>query len=281
VTFHKTTKIEVGTKLGRDLTVLGIVDDRGAEPVFLVWHHRSWCPMLCKIMSSEEAALREAGFLQAVEHPNIVRCFGVHESTCLLMEYLEGPSLHRLAKSRSKRRLAINDTLRISVYVGSALNHVHERGLLHLDVKPANIIVAGGRPVLCDFGIARRQGAPRPKTVTGTEDYIAPEECRMEDDITTAADVFGLGVTLYELLGGRCPFPEKKTDADPYPQTLLEPLPLRQYRPAIPLALERLILQCLNAAPASRPALCDLMPGLHKFIKSGTTMWPHGFDPLT
>jgi serine/threonine protein kinase len=271
------TKIEVGTGLDPDVTVLGVVDDRGAEPVYLVWHHKSWCPMLCKVLQSKEAAQREAEILLALAHPNIVRCFGVSAETHLLLEYLEGPSLHQMVKSRRYRRLGINDALRITIYIGAALSHVHDRGALHLDVKPANIVVVNGRPVLCDFGIARWQSEPRPKGVTGTEDYIAPEECRLEQ-VTSAADIFSLGVTLYELLSGYMPFPER-SDVDPYPQTLKAAASLRQHRPAVPVALERLVLRCLSRDPKARPALTELLPALNRFITSGPPMWPKGFHP--
>jgi serine/threonine protein kinase len=271
------SKIGFGTRFGSDLTVLGIVDDRGNEPVYLVWHHKSWCPMLCKVLQSMEAAQREADILLALAHPNIVRCFGVNGSNCLLMEYLEGPSLHLLAKSRPKRQLAISDALRISIYVGAALSHVHDRGLLHLDVKPANVVVVNGRPVLCDFGIARWQADPRPHGLRGTEGYVAPEECQLEQ-LTPAADIFGLGVTLYELLTGKMPFPEKK-EGEPYPQTLRPPSSVRKFRSAAPAELEELVLSCLSRDPKTRPSLAALLPSLSRFIKSGPRMWPKGFDP--
>jgi serine/threonine protein kinase len=271
------TKIEVGTRLDPDVTVLGVVDDRGAEPVYLVWHHKSWCPMLCKVLQSKEAAEREVEILLALAHPNIVRCFGVSAEKHLLLEYLEGPSLHQLVKSRPKRRLGINDALRISIYIGAALSHIHDRGLLHLDVKPANIVVVSGRPVLCDFGIARWQSAPRPKGITGTEDYIAPEECRREQ-VTPAVDIFSLGVTLYELLTGYMPFPER-SDVDPYPQTVKSPSSLRQHRRAVPVGVERLVLRCLSRDPKARPVLAELLPAFDRFITSGPPMWPKGFHP--
>jgi len=271
------SKIKVGTRLGSDLTVLGIVDDRGEEPVYLVWHHKSWCPMLCKVLQSKEAAQREADILLALGHPNIVRCFGVDGSTRLLMEYLEGPSLHQLMKSRRKRRLGVHDALRISIYIGAALSHVHDRGLLHLDVKPSNIVVVKGRPMLCDFGIARWQAAPRPSGVRGTEGYVAPEECRLEE-ITPAADIFGLGVTLYELLTGNMPFPEKG-DAEPNPQISQAPSSVRRHRPAVAAGLEKLVLSCLARDPKARPDLAALLPSLHRYIGSGPRLWPRGFHP--
>ena len=118
------------------------------------------------------------------------------------MEFLEGPPLHALMHSRPKSRLRIDDALRTVIHIGAALTHVHQRGLLPLDVKPSNIVVVNGRPILFDFGIARWQMAARPKGVRGTDPYIAPEECLLQR-ITPAADVFGLGVTLYELLTGK------------------------------------------------------------------------------
>jgi serine/threonine protein kinase len=266
------SKIEVGTRLGPDLTVLGIVDHRSEEPVYLVWHHKSWCPMFCKVVRSKEAAQHEADILLALAHPNIVRCFGVNGSNYLLMEYLEGPSVHQLLKSRPKRRFGINDALRISIYVGAALSHVHDRSVVHLDVKPSNIIVVNGRPILCDFGIARWRFAPRPRGVRGTEGYVAPEECRL-DEITPAADIFSLGVTVYEMLTGKMPFP-KKGDAEPYPQILQPPSSVRQHRAAVPVGLENLVLSCLSRDPKARPSLSALLPSLHGYIRSGPQIWP-------
>lgn len=270
------SKIKVGSRLSSSLTVLGILDDRGDEPLYLVWHHKYWCPMLCKVLKSQQAAQSEADILGTLAHPNIVRCLGT-DGSALLMEYLEGPNLHRLLQSRSKQRLDINDALRASLYIGAALSHVHDRGLIHLDVKPANIVVVGGRPVLCDFGIARWQDTPRPSGTRGTEGYIAPEEWLCKE-ITPAADIFGLGVTLYELLAGRLPFPEG-WDVKHHPQIFRAPTPIRVYRRSVPTGLEKLVLTCLAHDPAERPKLEELLPSLHGFISRGPSVWPPDFNP--
>lgn len=270
-------RIRVGSNITHEITVLGIVDDRGDEPVYLVWHHKSWCPMLCKVSRSKADASWEADILLKLAHPNIVRCFGVSGSTYILMEYLEGPSLRQLIKNRPKRQLDVDDALRTSIYVGAALHHIHNRGLMHLDVKPANIVIANGRPVLCDFGIARWQAAPRPKGIRGTEGYVAPEECQV-DVVTPAADVFGLGVTLYELLTGSMPFPEKQ-EGEPYPQISQSPSPVQKHRKKLPAGLEKLVLSCLSRDPKARPSLTKLLPELNRCITSGPPMWPADFDP--
>ena len=271
------SRIKIGTRLGTNLTVLGVVDDHGQEPVYLVWHHKRWCPMACKVFKSAKDARREAKILQTLAHPNIVRSLGMDGPTRLLMEYLEGPSLHDLLNDRPKRRLGIHDALRLSIHIGGALCHIHERGLVHLDVKPANIIVVKGRPVLCDFGIARwLRGERRPRGVIGTEGYIAPEEC-LREKITPAADIFGLGVTLYELLTGKLPFPDSDNKKN-YPQVSQAPASLRRHRRGVPIGLEKLILSCLNRDPKARPNLEALLLSLHGFITSGPPMWPKGFQ---
>jgi serine/threonine-protein kinase len=273
----KPSRVKVGTRLTSELTVLGIVDDRGGEPIYLVWHHGSWCPMACKVFETRKEAQREADILRTLAHPNIVRCFGVDKSTHLLMEFLEGPTLKHLIHTQAKGRLSVSDALRVAIYIGAALKHVHDHGLLHLDVKPSNIIVVKGRPVLYDFGIAQPQTARRPDGVRGTVPYMAPEAC-LRQSVTSAADVFGLGVTLYELLTGDYPFP-KDTKREPYPQTRRSPTPVRRQRPAVPADLCRLVLSCLSRNPAERPGLVALLPALHAFVRSGPSMWPAGFRP--
>jgi serine/threonine protein kinase len=270
-------RIDVGTRLGQDLTVLGVIADRHSEPIYLVWHHKCWCPMACKVLENAEVAQNQADILLKVAHPNVVRCFGLNGSNCVLMEFLEGPNLHQLTLSRPKGRLGVNDALRLAIHVGGALLHVHNVGLLHLDVKPSNVIVVKGRPVLVDFGIARWQTAPRPASVRGTDRYIAPEECLLET-VTPAADVFALGVTLYELLTGSLPFPEER-EGEPLPQVLHAPASIRHHRPAVRTALEKLVLSCLSRDPSERPNLPALLAGLHKFIGAGPAMWPGGFTP--
>jgi serine/threonine protein kinase len=271
------TALPPGTRLGEDLTILGDVDTSGREPVYIVWHHKAWCPMACKVFTRLEKAEFEAQILSGLAHPNIVRCLGVAPPTCLLMEFLEGPTLHALVRSRAQKRLGIDDTLRVAVHLGAALHHVHRDALVHLDIKPANVIVAHGRPVLFDFGIARRLSEVRPDKVTGTEPYISPEEC-LRGAVTPAADVFGLGVTIYELLSGHMPWREG-TDEEPYPQILEPPTPLRVHRLGVSKRLETIIMKCLERNPADRPSLENLLPEIHDMIRKGPRMWPADFRP--
>ena len=272
-------RLAVGDRIGAELTVLGAIDDAGPDPLYLVWNHRAFCPMTCKLYRSARRMAAEANVLAALSHPNLVRFFGCGQPPHLLMEFLEGPSLRQLLKRRPHKRLGISDSLRVAIHLCAALVHIHERGFLHLDIKPSNIIIArGGRPVLFDFGIARPSGTWHEPRLEGSDPYMAPEQCRREA-VGPASDIFGLGATLYEMLSGELPFPPAD-HRHPFPQTVADPVPLRARRARIAAEFDRLVLRCLMRDPAARPASpAELATLLHPLIQSGPPMWPPGFQP--
>src|SRR5262249_60169816 len=120
------------------------------------------------------------------------------------MESLGGPTLRRLIRTSRQRRLSVANALRVAIHVGAALTHVHERGFVHLDVKPSNVIVVGGRPVLVDFGAARPRTARPLGYVAGTDPYMAPEQCR-GGQVTPASAGVGRGATVSAPVVGRYP----------------------------------------------------------------------------
>jgi eukaryotic-like serine/threonine-protein kinase len=268
-------RLRFGSRIGSSLTVLGILDTGAHDrAVYIAWHHGMWCPVACKLFQSDERAQEEAAVLAEMAHPNIVRFLGLGQPAHLLMEFLEGPTL--LAMLRDHQRLGISDALRVADHIASALLYMHERDLLHLDVNPSNIIVSHGRPILFDLGTARRRKDWESGRLEGTRYYMAPEQC-LRQPLTPATDVFGLGVTLYEMLTSKLPFAFGR-GAKEYPQVTADPVPVRRYRP-IPAALDRIIQQCLARDPGQRPSLVTIIPGLHDFIRSGPPMWPAGFQP--
>jgi eukaryotic-like serine/threonine-protein kinase len=269
-------RLKPGNRLTPGLTVLGVVDDGGKDKVYLVWNHHAWCAMACKVYRRASRAKQEAAVLQRLQHPNIVRCLGHAEDNTphLLMEFLQGPTLRHLLKTRPQHRLPVSDALRVAIHIGSGLTHMHQRGYLHLDVKPANVIVVNGRPVLFDFGTAHRGRRVKLPVVIGTDDYMSPEQYR-RGVVSAATDVYGLGVTLYEMLGGALPFPfaSKRLPAPPLKHP---PRALGTLRKRLPRGLADLVMACLHPEPAQRPALPALLKGLNGCIHCGPAMLPAG-----
>lgn len=272
-------RIRVGGRINDAITVVGKVNARSSDPVYLVWNHQAWCPMVCKMFRSPRRAHREAKALASLAHPNIVRCLGYQEPSYVLMEFLEGPTLSALIARQPRNRLSVSNAIRVAIHLGAALEHIHAKGFLHMDVKPGNVIVVHGRPVLFDFGSMRVTAEPRPLRIDGTDPYIAPEEALMEH-VGVAADVFSLGVTLYEMLTGKLPFPEGRRGGH-LSQVQRPPERLRGLRPRIAAGLEDIVLSCLDRAPGGRPAIKDLLPGLHDLIVEGPPMWPAEFSPCS
>jgi serine/threonine protein kinase len=271
--------LPVGSRIGYHLTTLGMIDQNaGHSSLYIVWNHREWCPMACKLFGTRDRAEQEGGIIAELAHPNIVRLLGIEDPACVLMEFLEGPTLREMMRTRPHERLGVSDAIRAAVHVGAALIHMHARGILHLDVKPSNIIISRGRPVLFDLGTARRRADWERSCLEGTDPYMAPEQC-LREPVLPATDVFGLAVTLYRMLTGKLPFPAG-TRSLQHPQVTKKPTPARHYRPSIPSALDHLIMRCLARNPDERPASpADVLPLLHDQIGSGPPMWPKEFRP--
>jgi eukaryotic-like serine/threonine-protein kinase len=269
--------LKMGARLDDDLTVISVIDGGSVEPVYLAWHKRDWCPLACKVMQSPPRAKSEFDILSCFAHPNIVRALGISGQVNLLMPFVEGILLSNAIDSAPRCQLSVSDTMRLAIYIGAALTHVHSREFVHMDVKPDNIIVGvDGRPMLFDFGSARRIGSERPDTYIGTNVYIAPEECSL-GSVGPGADVFSLAVTIYEMLTGEVPF-GRDTPDKPLPQLTKDVTPLKTYRTNVPRGLENLLFACLERNPAFRPELAEVLPMLHRFIKHGPPMWPPNLE---
>jgi eukaryotic-like serine/threonine-protein kinase len=270
--------IKPGSRLSDNLTVLGIIDGGSNDPVYLVWNRKAWCPMACKVFTSSPRAQREAGILGQFSHPNIVRVLGLEAPVHLLMPFLEGPTLAGFLDRARGHRVPVDNAIRLAVHIGCALQYIHALGYIHLDVKPANIIISrGGLPILFDFGSARAIAAPPPAEIIGTDAYMSPEACRMAP-VGPSADVFGLAVVLFEMITGAVPF-HVRSRAKPFPQIDSGPRTLKRFRTNIPKGLDELVAQCLSRDPAGRPMIGEFLPALNALIRSGPKMWPATFDP--
>jgi serine/threonine protein kinase len=222
-------------------------------------------PHLVSDPAARTAIAREETVLRALQHPALVRCFDADldgELPHLVLEFLDGPRLSTLIK---RHGVIVEQLLPLALELCSALHFVASRGFVHLDVKPKNIIMSAP-PRLIDFSVAtpldRVAGLASP---TGTDVYMAPEQCRPERfaEIGPAADVWGLGVTLFEAISRSLPFPAGRSESpsavERYPQLEAEPRPLPS-DVAAPLA--ELILGCLAKRPKDRPTTLEIADGI-------------------
>jgi serine/threonine-protein kinase len=203
---------------------------------------------------------REVKAVAGLRHPHIARVLDLGSAggaPYIVMEYLPGITLKARLDELARRgaRMALREAGRIGVAVAGALAYAHEKGIVHGDVRPANVMLTSeGHIVLTDFGMASLVGALR-ATATGAAigdpAYMAPEQWRGEPG-DPRSDVYALGVTLYQMVTGRLPF------AADTPLALLEKHlndpapPPSQVNPRLPAAVERIILKAMSKNPADR-----------------------------
>jgi protein kinase-like protein/uncharacterized protein DUF4384 len=207
---------------------------------------------------AKERFLREARSLAAVVHPNVVVVYDLGEidgSPYLSLERIEGTTLR---EALSGAPFSVAETVAVGRALLSALAAIHAAGVVHRDVKPANVMLArDGRVKLMDFGLARGTGAAFDLTVggvtAGTPYYMAPEQWRGKS-ATPLTDLFALGTLLYECLAGRVPF--KAAGFEELQQAVLldDPPPLREVRPDVPESLADVIARSLAKEPGDRHA---------------------------
>jgi WD40 repeat protein/predicted Ser/Thr protein kinase len=193
----------------------------------------------------------EAEAAANLDHPNIVPIYEVGEyegQHYFSMKLVEGRSLAGLVKEMMDRP---REAVRVLVAMARAVHHAHQRGILHRDLKPGNVLIdQQGQPHVTDFGLAKRVegdgGLTQSGAIVGTPNYMAPEQARAEKHLTTAIDVYGLGAVLYELLTGRPPF-QATTPLDTLLQLLdRDPARPRSIRRRCDRDLETICLKCLH-----------------------------------
>jgi len=239
----------------------------------------------------QAALVAEADFLSRFDNPNVVRIFplpGYHRPVYAAreqfrfgwgwyyaMELLDGGSLERHLTRRStvtdlfrptageERRLNLLETLGIARQMAAALQHIHERSVINLDVKPGNVLfrrrnfkflrASVPQVVLCDFGIARDLRYLRAGLLgVATPEYASPEQALESNPhaqpVDARSDIFSLGIVIYEMLAGSLPFDSVGRVVD----LAYTPPPIRQLRPSIPPLLEKIVMQALAKEPAYR-----------------------------
>jgi serine/threonine protein kinase len=227
---------------------------------WLVWSPRLWSPAILKLprphlVTHPRAArtlAREVAALRANPHPVLPRLYAEDVTgpvPFIAVEYVDGPTLADEIDETGK--LAETDVAMLGLQLLTGLRALHERGLAHVDVKPENIVLRDGRPVLVDFGSARELGAKQPPgSPVGTPGY-APPEMEACDPISAAMDIYALGITLREALTGDPPAEDEA------------PAPAHD-------TIDRLCA----ADPADRPSLPEARLLLGDLLPPGDRPWP-------
>jgi serine/threonine-protein kinase len=216
---------------------------------------------------SVERFKREILTVAALQHPHIVGVLRTGTADGLpyfVMPYVDGESL---AKHLTNGPMPVRDTVAILKDVSRALAFAHDRGVVHRDIKPGNILLAGGSAMVTDFGVAKalssaRRTAPHAPgdgltthgTSIGTLLYMAPEQAAADPDIDGRADIYSLGVTAYEMLTGSPPFAGLPARAMLAARMSSVPPAVSTLRDDVPAELDDLIMRCLATDPADRPA---------------------------
>jgi eukaryotic-like serine/threonine-protein kinase len=252
-----------GREIAPGTAVLAHLARSNGLDVYDAWNEPRACRVIAKTLRpdklrSESAArhlLREGRLLQRLTHPHIVRAYEVHREPrpVVIMETLSGATLDHLIEH--DRPLSGAELAHLGSHMASGLAHLHAHGIVHLDLKPSNVIAERGRAKLIDLSHARRPG--RIRAGHGTWCYMAPEQAR-GGTVGPAADVWGLGIVLYSAALRANALADLADELDTDEPQLEARLPLlRKERPRLVRELAELVDGCLEPDPDDRPALPD------------------------
>ncbi len=218
--------------------------------------------------------VNEARTIATWRHENILQVYYADDENGLyyfVMEYIRGPNLEQVISeySAAGELMPHEDVLRIGRAIAGALDYAHERGVIHRDVKPANVMVAeDGRVILADFGLALDTAQGTVGEVFGSPHYIAPEQAKNSANAVPQSDLYALGIILFEMLTGSVPFD------DPSPMSLaiqhitIPPPPARQFNANLNANVEAVLLKALHKSPQERFQSGDeLLDALEEALK--------------
>lgn len=254
----------VGTVLGGRYELRKKIGTGGMADVYLA--HCELLDRMVAVKILKEEFSRDKGFVQKfktealaaarLSHSNIVNIFDVGQENdihYIVMEYIEGQTLQAIISEQAP--LSVKKAVDIAQMICQGIHHAHERGIIHRDIKPHNILItAEGTIKVADFGIAQ---AVNKKTITfggdieGTVHYISPEQAK-GDAVSPATDIYSLGCVLYEMLTGKPPFDAESMITVALKHIHDDPPSPRLINSVIPLPLEKIILKAMEKFPAHR-----------------------------
>jgi serine/threonine protein kinase len=275
-------EFEAGAPITPRLHALRFLGGGIRYEAYLAWDDRLYSTSVVKIVrpdrvkerSTLEGLAEEAGALAALSHPVLPRAFDavlVGERPHIVLEHLEGPRLSTLVRRYGP--VAAEQLSPLAIHVSAALHYMHGAGWVHLDVKPSNIVM-GAPPRLIDLSVAKRlEQLEGISQAIGTDAYMAPEQCLPAElgPPGPAADVFGLGVTLFRALTGHRPFssPSEEETAPPderWPQLKEDPevLESEDMGPEAAAAINA----ALSREPGERPAAAEMARAFERTLST-------------
>ena len=266
--------------------LLGHLGKGGMSQVYLAEHSVMERLVAIKVLPSRyvenpnylDRFKREARAVAALDHPNIVRAYDIDQdgkTHYIVMEYVDGRDLQRIVSEDGT--LSPDDAADYIAQAALGLQHAHEAGLVHRDVKPANCLVDNRRTLrLLDMGLAKFAKDSHPSisaihddSVVGTADYLAPEQARNSQNVDARADIYGLGCTLYFALTGSPPFPEGTIAQRLLKHQSETPPSILEKRPDAPRSLVDLCARMMKKSPDQRiQTAAEVATELGKWLSS-------------
>ena len=268
-----------GSYLADRYEVLDKIGTGGMSDVYKAMDHILGREVAVKVLKQEFAEdvtfvtkfRSEAQSAAGLEHPNIVNIYDVGSENgmyYIVMEYVEGITLKTYIEK--KGQLNFKEAISIAIQVGRGIEAAHNKGIIHRDIKPQNIIISTeGKVKVTDFGIARATSSNTIHAdVMGSVHYASPEQAR-NGYVDGKSDIYSLGIVMYEMVTGRVPFDGDTTVAVALQHLQEEMVAPSAYAPDLPISLEKIILKCTMKSPDRRyAAIEDLLLDLKKALVS-------------